>query len=358
MNDFHHITVLLEETVALVTQSLSFAGDENNSQIWADCTLGGAGHTLRLLENFAEAFKKTPNPNATLELICCDHDSVALKVATERIRGWQANHPTLTDQLIVTPVALNFRDLPDWLKTHRNAQRLHGLIADLGVSSPQIDSPERGFSFLREGPLDMRMNTSQSTTAKDILLTFDAGELRQIFDDYGEEPRAGALAKAIVQDRAKGLLPLSNTVEFANYVSRVLGYHQSRVHPATRIFQALRIAVNEELAAVEELLSQLPLMMAPGSCAGLISFHSLEDRLVKRYFRAWEKGELNPEAQRKSEKKRWTESQMGLLGMTDDSLKPIGSEHPRGGQVASEPEIQANPRSRSARLRGFRFSES
>jgi 16S rRNA (cytosine1402-N4)-methyltransferase len=189
------------------------------------------------------------------------------------------------------------------------------------------------------------------------LSTLDAGQLQRIFDEYGEEPRARALARAIVQDRDKGVLPLSNTVEFATYVERVLGYHQSRVHPATRVFQALRIAVNEELSAVEELLGQLPEIMSAGGRVGVISFHSLEDRLVKRYFRAWEQGEMTPEAKRESEKKQWRESQMGLYAATSPARNSFGREEPRGGIVATDNECKKNPRSRSARLRGFRFSD-
>jgi 16S rRNA (cytosine1402-N4)-methyltransferase len=230
-------------------------------------------------------------------------------------------------------------------------------MADLGVSSPQIDTAQRGFSFLREGPLDMRMNTTATTTAHDLLSRLDAQQLQRIFDEYGEEPRARALARAIVQDRDKGVLPLSNTVEFANYVERVLGYHQSRVHPATRVFQALRIAVNEELASIEDLLGQLPAIMSAGGRVGVISFHSLEDRLVKRFFRAWEHGEMTPEAKRISEKKQWAESQMGLYGPSVEERQSFGREEPRGGITATDEECKQNPRSRSARLRGFKFAD-
>ncbi|MFZ9519167.1 MAG: 16S rRNA (cytosine(1402)-N(4))-methyltransferase RsmH [Silvanigrellaceae bacterium] len=354
---FEHVTVLLDETVDIVTQDSEISKLSSKGLLFVDCTLGGAGHTIRLLEKLTHQLRNGVLSTPQIEHICCDQDPHALEVARQRINSWQDKNPDWAHVIRVTPLELNFRELPHWIRSHRPETSVSGLIADLGVSSPQIDNPDRGFSFLREGPLDMRMNTSAQTTARELLMTLDALKLENIFDKYGEEPRARALARAIVQDRDKGVLPMSNTVEFANYISKVLGYHQSRVHPATRIFQALRIAVNEELSAVEELLAGLPQLMKDGSCAGLISFHSLEDRIVKRFFRAWEQGELSPEAKRASEKKRWTESQMGLFGESAENEKSFGKEMPRGGIVASDQEIKANPRSRSARLRGFRFSK-
>lgn len=356
MDQFNHITVLLQETVGLVSANFASSLATRKKQIWADCTLGGAGHTLALLDCFAGTLRNTDRANCHIEHLCCDQDPVALEVAGQRLRLWKECNAELAAHITITLLPINFRDLSVWLRENRPAQKVCGLIADFGVSSPQIDSAERGFSFLREGPLDMRMNTAGNTTAHSILTSWDADDLQRIFSDYGEEPRSRALARAIVQDRGKGLLPLSNTVEFANYVSRVLGYHQSRVHPATRIFQALRIAVNEELGSIEELLTALPTLMHADSCAGLISFHSLEDRLVKRYFRAWEQGDLTPEAKRKSEKQRWTESQLGLFAATDNKEKSFGREEPRGGIVAGDEELKVNPRARSARLRGFKFA--
>ncbi|MEY3900923.1 MAG: rRNA ((1402)-N(4))-methyltransferase RsmH [Pseudomonadota bacterium] len=358
MDQFNHITVLLQETVDLVSVNFASLLAQQRNQIWADCTLGGAGHTLALLDRFAATLRDTDRTNCHIEHLCCDQDPVALEAAGQRLQHWKVQNAEFAGNITVTLLPINFRDLAGWLTENRPTQKISGLIADFGVSSPQIDSAERGFSFLREGPLDMRMNTTGKTTAHSILTTWDANELQRIFSDYGEEPRSRALARAIVQDRGKGLLPLSNTVEFANYVSRVLGYHQSRVHPATRIFQALRIAVNEELSAIEELLEALPTLMHSNSCAGLISFHSLEDRLVKRYFRAWEQGDLTPEAKRKSEKQRWTESQLGLFAAADNKTNSFGREEPRGGIVAGEQELKTNPRARSARLRGFSFANA
>lgn len=180
--------------------------------------------------------------------------------------------------------------------------------------------------------------------------------MSHIFSSYGEEPRARALAKAIVTDRTSGSLPLSNTVTFAEYVARVLGYHQSRVHPATRIFQALRIAVNEELSSVESLLQEIPSLISTHGVAALISFHSLEDRLVKQYFRAWENGCASPAQKKQNDKQNWLELQMGIPAQSESDRKSFGTEKPRGGILASEEEVKLNPRSRSARLRGFSFN--
>jgi 16S rRNA (cytosine1402-N4)-methyltransferase len=199
------------------------------------------------------------------------------------------------------------------------------------------------------------MNTDANFTAEELLRTSTDKELERIFQTFGEEPRSRALAKAIVKDRQSGDVPLSNTVAFAQYVERVLGYHQSRVHPATRVFQALRIAVNQELASVEELLKELPHIMAPKSSVAIISFHSLEDRLVKQYFRAWETGSVTPEDKKAQEKQSWIENQMGLIHSQSATRRRFGQEVPRGGTTASPDEIKRNPRARSARLRGFRF---
>ncbi|NBO37182.1 16S rRNA (cytosine(1402)-N(4))-methyltransferase RsmH [bacterium] len=357
MTSFDHISVLLHETVHLLCSGLSQKFDSGRA-IFADCTLGGAGHTLLLLKTLSAAIEKQHGSHLEFEVLCCDQDAFALAIAQERINDWLRTNPAAAKQINVNLLAINFRDFPHWFANNRKEFKLNGLMADLGVSSPQLDSAERGFSFLREGPLDMRMNNSQGRTAKELLEQLDEKELTRIFQEFGEEPRARALARAIVKDRASGLLPMSNTVEFAQYVARVLGYHQSRVHPATRVFQALRIAVNEELSAVEDLLSAIPELMAEDGWAAVISFHSLEDRLVKRYFRAWEAGALTPQAKQASEKKQWMEAQMGLSAVAGDNRLSLGEESPRGGVVAQADELQRNPRSRSARLRGFHFLKS
>lgn len=354
MKAFEHCTVLLEETVNLLVEKLDL---ERAAEplIFADCTLGGAGHTLHLLNTLCERLKASNHDQVRVELLCCDQDPTAISVAQERIQNWRNLVGASSQNFSVEFLQTNFRNLPDWLREHKPNRRINGLMADLGVSSPQLDEAERGFSFLRDGPLDMRMNTEANVTAEELLKTSSEKELDRIFQTFGEEPRSRALAKAIVKDRQSGDVPLSNTVAFAQYVERVLGYHQSRVHPATRVFQALRIAVNQELAAVEELLKELPQIMAAKSSVAIISFHSLEDRLVKQHFRAWETGSVTPEDKKAQEKQNWLESQMGLIHSHGTHVRSFGQEVPRGGTTASPDEIKRNPRARSARLRGFRF---
>lgn len=153
------------------------------------------------------------------------------------------------------------------------------ILADLGVSSPQLDMAERGFSFRSPGPLDMRMDQKQSLTAEIIVNGYPESQLAQIIRDYGEEPRSKRIAHAIVMGR-----PLRTTSELADVIAGALGSRRQKIHPATRTFQALRIALNQELAQVQGLLPLLPQLLRPGGRVAIISFHSLEDRLVKRYF--------------------------------------------------------------------------
>lgn len=356
MTEFEHVTVLKTETIELVLNNF-VKHQRQNELIYADCTLGGAGHTIHLLEQLNQLLQKPHNASRKIELICCDQDPLALRVASERITQWQAQTQAPDVNLKATLLNENFKQLTKWLNEHRPMKQLNGLIADLGVSSPQLDHAERGFSFQKSGPLDMRMNNQSGMTAQHLVETSTEAELSYIFSNYGEEPRARALARAIVKDRSAGSLPLSNTVTFAEYVARVLGYHQSRVHPATRIFQALRIAVNEELSSVECLLQDIPSMISNNGIAALISFHSLEDRLVKQYFRAWENGCANPAQKKKAEKQSWLELQMGISAHSTSQVQSFGAEIPRGGILASDEEVKLNPRSRSARLRGFEFSK-
>ena len=202
---------------------------------------------------------------------------------------------------------------------------MHGFYADFGVSSPQLDNHERGFSFLKSGPLDMRMDTENHLTAAQILKTYSEEDLTKIFFEYGEEPKSRILARAIIYDRKANKPPIEDTLTFAEYVKKILKYGYSRTHPATRIFQALRIEVNRELDAIQALLSLIPKIMHHHSKAGFISFHSLEDRLVKRSMRLWQ-------------------------------MQELGLEMPRGGITPSEEELKQNIRARSARLRIFDFS--
>lgn len=312
-----------------------------------DCTLGGAGHASALVRG---AFDRGVR---SVTLYGFDRDATARDAASARLG-------TLAAAIAAAPpvpgavfhweiVPSNFAGAGELLLGRLGRYGVDALLADFGVSSPQLDVAARGFSLQKEGPLDMRMDASHALTARRVLEEYDEVGLARILRDYGEEPRARKLASAIVADRATGRLPLSNTVAFAEYAARVLGYHGSRVHPATRVFQALRIEVNGELEAIDSLLDSVPALLKGGGRAGFISFHSLEDARVKRRMRAWQKGEARPGRERDDDGRRhafpWIED------------RTWGAEVPRGGLATSETEARTNPRARSARLRVFRFGQ-
>jgi 16S rRNA (cytosine1402-N4)-methyltransferase len=207
-------------------------------------------------------------------------------------------------------VAASFGQLPDVLQ-QRRVQEVDGVLFDLGVSSHHLDEPARGFSFLRDGPLDMRMSQRNPVTARQLLATAREDELVRIFTEYGEERRARAIARRIVAVRERA--PIETTLQLA----RLAGAAHNRIHPATRVFQALRIAVNRELDELRAGLAGATQVVRPGGRVAVISFHSLEDRIVKWFFR---------------ESPQWRVV----------TKKPV---------VPSESEMQANPRARSAKLR-------
>ena len=289
---FAHRTVLLDELVGLVSPAA-------NKTI-VDCTVGGGGHTRALLE-------------AGAHVIGFDRDPAALAVVRGRLAGF-AGRLTLVNE----PFSTLLQHLP---------RPVDGVIADLGVSSPQLDEAERGFSFMRDGPLDMRMG-AVGETAAELLERVDVDELTRILREYGEERHAWRVAKAIL-----AALPLSTTLELAAVIDAAVPGRRGRIHPATRSFQALRIATNDELGELKNLLDALPEALVPGGRAGIISFHSLEDRMVKQRFRTW----------------------AGFF------IEKDGYGHPRHAPMADLLTRKAvtssddNPRARSARLRGIQF---
>jgi 16S rRNA (cytosine1402-N4)-methyltransferase len=260
-----------------------------NAKLYLDATLGAGGHSESILRTADE-----------VKVIGIDRDRMAIEAARqrlvdyypERLQFWQGNFADYQ------PGSLLF----------------DGIIADLGVSSPQLDSPERGFSFRHTAPLDMRMDRDRTLTAATIINHWDETSLANLIYEYGEERLSRRIAKIIVQQR-----PFQTTTELAEAISRIVPakYRYGRIHPATRTFQALRIAVNEELESLERFLEKAPLWLKPEGIIGIISFHSLEDRIVKHRFRNSE-----------------------LLKVI--TKKPI---------VAEREEQQINPRSRSAKLR-------
>lgn len=302
-----HQPVLYQEIIlALRPQSPGF---------YADCTVGAGGHAWGILDTSA--------PDG--RLLGLDLDPQALSLAqqhlaqfSDRVTLVHASYTTLLEQV---------RQL-GW-------EAIQGIVIDLGVSSMQIDTPERGFSFQMEGPLDMRFDPTQPLTAQDIVNGWDERDLADLIWRYGEEQQSRRIARAIIQAR-----PLHTTRELTEIITRSMGgkrggQSKSRIHPATRTFQALRIAVNHELDALEAFLPQAIEVLAPGGRLAVIAFHSLEDRIVKQFFRRESRDCICPP------------EQMVCTCGHKATLVEI-NRHPI---EAADEETGSNPRARSARLR-------
>ena len=256
-----HIPVLLQEAVDLLAPK--------NGGVYVDGTLGAGGHAEEILKRSA--------PGGIL--IGLDRDAEAV----ERCR---INLSPYGMRVLLRQA--NYRDMPAVL-SELGYETVDGILLDLGVSWFHLKTPERGFSFTLDGPLDMRMDASLSRTAADLVNTLPREELVRILREYGEERRAGAIARAIERARARG--PITRTVQLAEIVSGVFPpYHRRRIHPATLTFQALRIAVNDEMGALREGLDHITPCLKPGGRVAIITFHSLEDRMVKQAFARSAKG--------------------------------------------------------------------
>jgi 16S rRNA (cytosine1402-N4)-methyltransferase len=279
---------------------------------YVDATYGRGGHSAEILARLGPQGR----------LLALDKDAEALADARQRFGHdprFAARHAGFEHLAAVAG---------PWLGGHG----LAGILFDLGVSSPQLDVPQRGFSFAQDGPLDMRMNTTEGATAAEWLAGVSQSELADVLFRYGEEPRARQIAAAIV--RARATAPLTTTRQLADLVAAHAGRSSGRIHPATRVFQAIRIALNDELAALERgLAAGLTLLMAGGRLA-VISFHSLEDRIVKRFMAREARGD---------------EAYAGLPNIPSHArprLRLVGK------LVRPTPtEVERNPRARSARLR-------
>lgn len=250
-----HITVLREEAVDALQPR---AGG-----VYIDGTFGGGGHSRALLERV--------DGDATLYVIDADPDAIA---RAEDLRSTELGRG-------VIPVHDNFRNLADIAKRHHMTS-VDGLLFDLGLSSFQLDQAERGFAFRFDGPLDMRFDNTSGVSAAYLVNTASAEELADIFWRFGEEKQSRRIARTIVDRRTDA--PFESTADLAAVIENALGGRRGRsIHPATRSFQALRIAVNEELTALENVLDAAVEIMTPGARLAVISFHSLEDRIVKRF---------------------------------------------------------------------------
>lgn len=292
----YHVPVLFEEAMA--------AMEIKPDGIYVDCTFGGGGHSRGILDKLSPKGK----------LVAFDQDADAIKNIPEDER--------------VLFVPNNFRHLQRFLRLH-GFLKVDGVLADLGVSSHQFDEGERGFSTRFEGPLDMRMDQRQDKIASEILKKYTEQQLHKLFEQYGEVTNSKTLAKQIVQQRNSS--PLQTIAQLKALITPVVKGNPSKY--LAQVFQALRIEVNDEMGALKELLQQIPAVLKPGGRAAIITFHSLEDRLVKNFFRSGslEEQDENPlsNQERKTELKIITK-------------KPI---------TAGAVEVKRNPRSRSAKLR-------
>ncbi len=286
-----HTPVLLSETIQFL--------DPQPGGRFIDATVGAGGHSSAILERTAPDGK----------LLVIDQDESALSGAKEMLASFGSR---------VVFVHSNFRSLRAVAEAH-GFMDSDGVLADIGVSSMMVDEPERGFSFMREGPLDMRMDRTQALTAADVVNTYAEKEIADILYAFGEERRSRPIARSIVRSR-----PLSTTTDLVRAIERVSGGPRyGQIHPATRTFQALRIFVNDELKSLEGFLDESASVVRPGGRVVVITFHSLEDRIVKQKFRA-----------------------SGIAGRA--LTKKV--------VTAGEEEVRGNPRARSAKLRAWERS--
>lgn len=303
---FSHQPVLLEECL----NGLAIRPDG----IYVDGTLGRAGHSLKIAERLT-----------TGRLICIDRDAAALTAAADKLHDHMDK---------VTLLHGNFSEL-DRLLTKAGVEAADGMLFDLGVSSPQLDDPARGFSYQHDAPLDMRMDQSDGLTAYTVVNEWPREELKRILRDYGEERYAGPIAAAIVRQREEA--PIATTLQLVAVIKSAMpaAALREKQHPAKRSFQGIRIAVNGELDAVQDMLRQAVPRLNPGGRLCVITFHSLEDRIVKTGMAEWAKGCTCP-----------PDFPVCVCGK-----KPAVKLITRKPIVSSPRELEENPRARSAKLR-------
>ena len=306
--EFHHVTVMLHETIDML--------DVKSDGIYVDATLGGAGHSEYLLSKLGEKG----------HLYAFDQDQNAIDNAQKRLAPY-------IEKGMVTFIKDNFRNLR--VRLHEaGVQEIDGICYDLGVSSPQLDQRERGFSYKKDAPLDMRMNQEANLTAYEVVNHYDYHELVRIFFKYGEDKFSKQIARKIEQ--ARQVKPIETTTELAEIIKSAKPAKElkKKGHPAKQIFQAIRIEVNDELGAADESIQQAMEMLALGGRISVITFHSLEDRLTKQLFKEASTVEV-PKG----------------LPFIPDELKPKMELVSRKPILPSKAELEANNRSHSAKLR-------
>lgn len=302
--EFNHVTVLLNETV----DSLNV----KEGGIYADFTLGGGGHTSLILKRGGH-------------VVGIDRDITAIENARKRFRGQK-----------FTPVHDNFSNIKN-IALNLGIDKFDGIIADLGVSSPQLDDASRGFSYMQDAPLDMRMDNRDSLTAKDVVNSYSSEELFRIISTYGEERWASRIVNFIIQERSKK--SIDTTFELVDIIKAAipLSARKDGPHPAKRTFQAIRIEVNGELKILEQAARDGAELLKKGGRMSVITFHSLEDRIIKTTFASLEKGCICPK-----------DFPVCVCGN-----KPMVKSVTRKPLVPTEKELEENPRARSSKLRSI-----
>ena len=303
--EFHHVSILLQPCL----DALNIKPDG----VYVDATTGGAGHSLHIAQKLGEGGR----------LICIDRDDEALENAKTRLASvWDR----------VTTVKSDFREI-DRVLEGQGLSGADGILFDLGVSSPQLDHAERGFSYMKDAPLDMRMDRQQALSAWDVVNTWSREDIRHILFEYGEERYAPLIAAAI--ERERGKKPIETTLELVDIIRGAMPAKalREKQHPAKRSFQAIRIAVNDELGAVREAMEKAIDCLNPGGRLAVITFHSLEDRIVKAAFNQAAQGCTCPK-----------DFPVCVCGK-----KPKVRLTPRKPILPSDEEIEENPRARSAK---------
>ena len=307
--EFKHVTVLLNEAVDIL--------DIKPEGIYVDGTLGGAGHSLEIVKKLTSG-----------KLICFDQDINAIFAAKEKLKDFM-------DKTIL--VHSNFENLREELNK-LGIESIDGFLVDLGVSSHQLDVPERGFSYMQDAPLDMRMDNNAELSAYDVVNTYSEAELKRVIKDYGEENWSARIAKLIVERRAT--MPIRTTFELVDAIKAAIPkkMRDENQHPAKRTFQAIRIEVNRELDVIEKTLLAAVEMMNEGGVLAVITFHSLEDRIVKNVFKKLQYSCTCP-------------PEFPVCICNSKQVVEIITRKPI---LPSENEVEMNPRSRSAKLRAAR----